>query len=57
MYMEKNILVKNIYKWAKHGFATVNLSQKDSLLSGNIDSLIKIMFWVQQSVKKVMLTV
>ncbi len=26
---------KNVYKWAKHGFATMRLSNKESLWSGN----------------------
>ena len=39
--MEKHILVKNVYKWAKYGFATTSLSQKDSLLIENADSSVK----------------
>ena len=40
MYMKKNgIVKKNVYKWAKHGFATIILSQKDSPWSENILTL------------------
>ena len=31
---------KNLYKWAKHGFASMSLSWKDSLLSGNTPTLL-----------------
>ena len=37
MYMEKHVFVKekNVYKWAKHGFATTSRSQINSSWSGN----------------------
>ena len=35
MYTEKHVLVKNIYKWAKHGFVTTSQSQKDHPWNGN----------------------
>ena len=38
MCMEKHIFVKNVYKWTKHGFATIRLRQKVSW-SGNILAL------------------
>ena len=47
---------KTLYKWAKGGFAMTNMSQKDSPLRRNIDSLVKkTKFHGQWSVKKVML--
>ena len=46
-----------IYKWAKHGLATMSLSQKDCSWSGNIDSPVKKMLLALESVTKVMLTV
>ena len=48
---------KNAYKWAKYEFVTMWLSQKDSLWCENTDSPIKKKFWMQQSVKKVMLKI
>ena len=30
VYGETCFSQKNVYKWAKHGFATMSLSQKDS---------------------------
>ena len=37
MLIEKHVLIKkNVYKWAKHGFFTISMSQKDDQWSGNI---------------------
>ena len=40
----------------KHGFHTMSLSQNDSPWKGNTNSHVKKKFWVQQLMKKVMLT-
>ena len=48
---------KNLYKLGKHGSSMINRRQKDGSLSGNTFFPVKEKFWVQQSVKKVMLTV
>ena len=40
--MEKHVLVKKkVYSWVKYGFATMRLSQKDSLSCGNTLTLHK----------------
>ena len=41
MYREACFSQNNVYKWAEHAFAIISPSQKDSPLSGNIDSPIK----------------
>ena len=51
---------KNVYKWFKHGFATLRLSwkkKKQSMEWKHTDFLVKKKFQAQQSVKKIMLTV
>ena len=35
MCTEKNILVKNVYKWAKYGFATASVGQQESSWNEN----------------------
>ena len=59
MYMEKYFLVKkNAYKWAKHWFATVSLSLKESSWSEiTLTFRLRKKFCAQPSVKKVMLIV
>ena len=40
VYVEKNFLIKKyFYKWAKHRFATMSLSQNDSPWIGNMLTL------------------
>ena len=56
MYKEKHVLVKQknkkeVYEWAKHGFATTSLNQNDCPWSG------KKKFYAQQSEKKAILIV
>ena len=47
MCLKKHVFSqKNIYKWSKHGFATVRLSQKDNALNPWTDS------WVKKKNKK-----
>ena len=36
VYKEACFSKKNVYKWAKHDFSAINLSQKDSPWSWNI---------------------
>ena len=57
-YGEACFTPKNVYKHTKHGFATMSPSQKGQFIEWKYtDSLVKKKFWVQQSEKKVMLTV
>ena len=56
-YTEKRVSFKNVYKLAKHSFATTSLSQKDITWNGNTVTAVKKEFRAQRSVKKVMLTV
>ena len=55
VYREACFIQKNVYKWAKHEFAT--MSKRKSMEWTHIDFLVKKRFWMQLSVKKVMLTV
>ena len=58
VYIEPWFNKKNVYKWAKHRFAPISLSQKDSLMEWkNTDSPVKKKFGAQLSLKKVILTV
>ena len=57
MCTEKKVKSKNVYKWLKHGFSTTSLSQKKGLMELKHTESGKGKFQVQQSVKKVMLSV
>ena len=58
LYREAYFSQRNLHKWVKHRFATTILIQKDSPWSGKTLTLQqKKKLWVQQSVKKVMLTI
>ena len=36
MCIKKHVLIKNVYKWAKHEFATTSLRQKDSKVGSTV---------------------
>ena len=57
VYREECVSQNNVYRWTKHGFATINFSQKDNPWCVDTDSLVKKKFQVQWSVKKNMLIV
>ena len=53
VYEDAYFSLKNLYKWAKRGFATTNLRQKESVEWKLTDSSIKKKFHEQWSLKKV----